>query len=273
MSSAALPGEAKPAAKAGPSRRRPLWKRWLRAVRNALVGWVGPPLLTLYGGTLRVRWVAPHHLGTDPHLRLHPSVVAFWHQRMVLLLHAYRKSGIVVLVSEHGDGEMVARVCRRLGYGLVRGSSTRGGVSATLALGRSLGEGATIAITPDGPRGPPHVFRDGAVYLASRHGLPILPMAVAYKRAWRAPTWDGFLLPVPWTRAIVTVGEPFHVPVKLSREDAESYRAEAERRLRELTRESDERFDELFAAGERRSELAPGPAPPVSTWRTPARPR
>jgi lysophospholipid acyltransferase (LPLAT)-like uncharacterized protein len=130
---------------------------------------------------------------------------------MLPLLLQHRGEGITVLISEHRDGELITQVAERLGLRAVRGSTTRGASRALLAMTRLLGEGAELAITPDGPRGPARTFAPGALIVAHRSGVPIIPIGVAASRAWRLKSWDTFLIPKPFAAISIVYGEPQHV--------------------------------------------------------------
>jgi lysophospholipid acyltransferase (LPLAT)-like uncharacterized protein len=138
-------------------------------------------------------------------------VFALWHGHLLPLLWQHRKEGIALVISEHRDGERIARVARGLGYELVRGSSTRGGGRALIQLSRVLESGKEAAITPDGPRGPARTVAQGVVVAAQRSGAPILPIAVAADRAWRLGSWDSFMIPKPFARVIVAYSTPIYV--------------------------------------------------------------
>jgi len=233
------------------TRLRPKKRKWKRKLRNFIVGAIGPVLLRIWIWTLRIRYVdVGYQIRGMPWGRTH-GIYVFWHQRMLVFAALYRNSDVRVLISQHGDGDMIARVVERLGFRPVRGSSTRGGIRATLEILRQDTKGVTIAITPDGPRGPRHAFQEGAIYLASRTGLPIYPVAVACKRHAKLPTWDGFILPCPFTATVVRIGEPFEVPRNADREAIVVARQEAEQRLRELTETTDRNLVELFRTGEK----------------------
>jgi hypothetical protein len=198
--------------------------------------------------SLRFRWLGKDIQVEDGIPANAPGgIYVFWHQRMLALAGIFRNSGFRVLISEHGDGEMIARIIARLGMRPVRGSATRGGARAVLELLRGERERVRIAITPDGPQGPRHFFHEGAVYLASRTGLAIHPVAVAFKRYKELPTWDGFILPVPFSPAIVRVGDPISIPAGLDREGMEAARKQLEDTLRGLTESTDREFDDLWA--------------------------
>jgi lysophospholipid acyltransferase (LPLAT)-like uncharacterized protein len=159
-------------------------------------------------------------------------IYAFWHES--LLAMASQRAKVNVLISLHADGEIITQICRALGIGVVRGSTTRRGGAALLEM-LHCGRDAHLAITPDGPRGPHRKFQVGAVYIASRTGLPIVPIGVGFGKAWRAKSWDRFAIPLPFSRAYGVVGEPIHVPPDLDRAGLELYRAMAESRLLSAT--------------------------------------
>jgi lysophospholipid acyltransferase (LPLAT)-like uncharacterized protein len=152
----------------------------------------------------------------------------FWHES--LLAPASRPAKVNVLISLHADGELITQVCRWLGIGVVRGSTNRRGGGAVLEMLRRSRD-AHLAITPDGPRGPRRQVQTGAVYIASKTGLPIVPIGVGFSRAWRARSWDRFAVPRPFSRIHGVVGDPIHVPDNLGRDELEHYRRLVEERL------------------------------------------
>ena len=141
-----------------------------------------------------------------------PVIFVFWHGQLLPLIHYHRHEGIVVLVSEHADGEYISRVIRRNGFRTVRGSSTRGGINGLKALVRAARQGRDLALTPDGPRGPARVFKPGALAAARLGGLPIIPMAMGASSGWRLRSWDGFMVPRPLSTITIEYGPPVHVP-------------------------------------------------------------
>jgi hypothetical protein len=140
---------------------------------------------------------------------------------MLPLLWHHRDQGVAVLVSEHQDGELIARVLDWMGYRLIRGSTSRGAGRALLGLVRTLKEGNDVAVTPDGPRGPRHKFAPGAVIAANRAEAPILPTVAHVDRYWKLRTWDGFMIPKPFARVTVSYGDPVRVRAASPREAAE----------------------------------------------------
>jgi lysophospholipid acyltransferase (LPLAT)-like uncharacterized protein len=144
-------------------------------------------------------------------------IFAIWHGHLLPGLWHHRNEGVTVLISEHRDGEIVARAAQSLGYGLIRGSTTRGGGRALISIVRELRAGHEIAITPDGPRGPARKFAPGALVAAQRSDAFILPVAVSASRAWRLKSWDRFMIPKPFARVTIAYGPPTKVEAKDSR--------------------------------------------------------
>lgn len=166
---------------------------------------LGVWLVRLLGSTWRIRRV--HGERFDAALASgDPVVFALWHGQMLPLLYQHRRQGVAVLISEHNDGEIIARIAEHLGFGTIRGSTSRGASRALIAMARHLREGGTIAITPDGPRGPARSFAAGALAAAQRAGATVMPVGVSVSRAWRLRSWDGFLIPKPFSRVTFAYG-------------------------------------------------------------------
>ena len=122
-----------------------------------------------------------------------------------------------MLISQHTDGEVIAQICQRLGIGVIRGSTARGGCQALLEMIRDQDETTHLGITPDGPRGPRRELKPGVVMIASQSGLAIVPTGIGFVRAWRFGSWDRFALPCPGSTMVGVVGEPIFVPRDLDR--------------------------------------------------------
>jgi lysophospholipid acyltransferase (LPLAT)-like uncharacterized protein len=224
-------------------------RRWGRKVRNAIAGLIGPLVVRVWVGSLRLRVLGATRLLNGAPCPADPGIYAFWHQHIFVLAGTHRGSNFRVLISQHGDGEMIARIIERQGMRTIRGSSTRGGARAALEAIRGRAATDDFGITPDGPRGPRHVFQEGAVYLASKTGLPIYPTSVAVRRGVSLPTWDAFLLPLPFTRALVRFGDPVRIPPDISRDGLEAARKDLESRLREQCEAGRRDFDALWRRG------------------------
>ena len=173
-------------------------------------------------------------------------VLAFWHGRILPATLYFRNRGIVVITSRSGDGEWIARIIQRFGYGTARGSSSKGGARALVQLRRDLAAGKPVAFTIDGPRGPARVAQPGAVFLAGATGHPVLPFHIESSRFWSAGRWDRTQVPKPFARVAVAIGEPMFVPdtteatVERCRQDLETRLAALEARARELIKDRQE---------------------------------
>jgi lysophospholipid acyltransferase (LPLAT)-like uncharacterized protein len=150
-----------------------------------------------------------------------PVVFVLWHGRLLSGTYHQRGNGLVALISEHRDGEYIARVVRRWGYGTVRGSSTRGGTGALRGLIQQVRAGRSVVVTPDGPRGPREVLKPGALRVAQLSGAPIVPVATGASRSWWVEGWDRFQIPKPFSRVRIVYGDPIEVPRDLDDEALE----------------------------------------------------
>lgn len=165
-----------------------------------------------------------------------PVVFVFWHGQLLPLVHIHRGEGIVVLVSEHEDGEYIARIIERNGFGTVRGSSTHGATTGLRGLVRAARAGRDLALTPDGPRGPRGELKPGALLVAQLTGLPVVPLVVGASRGWHLRSWDGFLVPGPLSKVEVEYLPPRLVPRDASREDLAALAGDIGAELNEVTR-------------------------------------
>jgi lysophospholipid acyltransferase (LPLAT)-like uncharacterized protein len=141
------------------------------------VAWLGSIFIRVLHATLRLRHVHVQNLESQPQY-----ILAFWHAHLLLMLHSAWRRPIVVMISRSKDGEYIARVFDHYGVDSARGSSTRGGMPALREMIRAAREGKNIVFTPDGPKGPPRVAKDGVIYAAQATGLPIVPVAFAAQK-------------------------------------------------------------------------------------------
>ena len=197
----------------------------MRSKRSAaLTSIVASGVLRALGATWRMR---SHNAEPLHALRAQrkPVLFALWHGELLPLLWQHRNEGISILISEHKDGEIVARIAHSLGCKTVRGSTSRGGGRALIALSRALRDGGDGAITPDGPRGPARVFAPGAAIAAYRSGAFIVPIRMQTASAWRLNNWDRFTIPKPFARVDVYYGTPTQVFAESPRAAAEQSQA------------------------------------------------
>ena len=146
-------------------------------------------------------------------------IMAFWHGRIFMATYHFRNWGIVVMTSQNRDGEYIARVIQRFGYGVARGSSTRGSRGATVEVLRALKAGRDVGFTMDGPQGPRYVAKPGAAFIARKSGNPVMPFSVSVDRKWVMRSWDHFQVPKPFSRAVLLIGEPIYVEENITRDE------------------------------------------------------
>src|SRR5215203_5195152 len=154
-------------------------------------------------------------------------IYAFWHDRIFAGTYFFRNRGIAVITSQSKDGEYIARFIQRLGYGAIRGSSTRGGVGALVEMIKTMRNGTATAFTLDGPKGPRYVAKPGAVILAKKSGNPIMPFVVECRKFWTVGSWDRLQIPKPFTRAKLIIDTPIYV-------NADADEAQVQEKLREV---------------------------------------
>lgn len=221
------------------------------------MSWLGALAIRVWFATIRLRWCGGPYVHPEPRTRKN-VVFVFWHQRLLGLVYSHRHCGGRILVSRSRDGEIIAGITARLGFVPIRGSSRRGATAAGRALLAEARSGHDFGITPDGPLGPPHVFKTGAVYLASESGLPLVPITVSYGRCSRLKSWDRFLVPWPFTWGVVHAGTPVTVPPDLDAAGLETWRQRLEEILRSHTETTDQRGRALYRSGRRRRDLRQG---------------
>jgi len=207
-----------------------------------LAAWIVFAALRMVALTLRYRWRDPNNLVENPLPT--PAIFAIWHNRLALCMHAYRLynrrrkgAGMAAMVSASRDGGFLSGVLEWFKVQPVRGSSSRRGPQALLELTTWAERGYDLAITPDGPRGPRYVVQDGVMSLAQLTGLPIVPFSYNLQWKIRMKSWDGFLIPLPFSRCEMVVGQPFHVPREAGDAEREALRVRLENTLKEMTRD------------------------------------
>lgn len=208
---------------------RPLKNRWIAALVSLL--------LRGLGRTWRVE-----RIGFDPTEAGQQVLAALWHRDAIIAGYLYRDRGFAIPVSLSRDGEQFDSTLLQLGFAeSPRGSSSRGATNLLRELIRRLRRGTTVAMLPDGPRGPAGEVKPGVVALASLTGFPIWPAAFSARPSLRFGSWDRMILPLPFARVVVIVGRPVEVPKGLDEAAREERRRELERLLTELSAEADAR--------------------------------
>jgi len=207
-------------------------------VSPTVVSFIGAVVIRILGATWRIEWRGLDRL--DRARSLSKQVIfSFLHGRLLVYTYAHRGRGIQALASEHPDGELMGRTVARLGFGHLRGSTTKRGAAAFRDLASVLRSGFDAALTIDGPKGPRGVVQQGAIELSRMTGSAVIPVTNAARPRMMLGSWDRFQIPWPFAKVVVAYGEPFLVPGGAEREERERYRLDLERRLGELTTELD----------------------------------
>jgi lysophospholipid acyltransferase (LPLAT)-like uncharacterized protein len=239
-------------------------KRRLPPVLMKLGGLVAAEGIRAWMSTLDYRAVF-YDRSIDPMLGVGGQrIYIFWHENILLPLYLRGNCNLAMLLSQHPDAEILARVAHHMGFDCVRGSTYRGGARAIWELlERSRSQHLTI--TPDGPRGPRRQLAQGPIYLASRLQLPLVVMGFGYDRPWRAGSWDRFAVPRPFSRARAIIGPSLTLPRDIDRDGLELCRKRVERLLNSLSQEA----EAWATAGTRKAGeivVAPGHAAFNSTF-------
>ena len=181
-----------------------------------------------------------HDPATDPAAGVGgPYIYVVWHENILFPLYFRSHCYSAALLSQHKDADILAKVANMFGYIAVRGSSNRGASQALRDLTQQGNNSANLVITPDGPRGPRRKLAQGAIFLASKLQIPIVPIGCGYNKPWRAKSWDRFAIPKPFSRARAVLGPKITIPEKLKRKELESYRLRVESLLNNLTNEAE----------------------------------
>lgn len=167
-----------------------------------------------------------------------PSVLGFWHGTMIAPWHSFRGRNCAGMISRSKDGEMLAVLLKKWKYKVIRGSSSKGGKEALAAIVDTLKSGLSVGLTPDGPRGPAHEFKPGAVVAAMRAGAPLILLGAAYRKKIRLKSWDAFEIPYPFTRARLVFSEPIYISAEAPREEVSERIAWCGETLRHLQEEA-----------------------------------
>jgi hypothetical protein len=207
------------------------------------ISMVGYRLVAWLGSTLRWRTEGLDHLDRVVAEGRQP-IMAFWHGRILPATYYFRRRGIVVITSENFDGEWIAGIIERFGYGTARGSTSRGASKALRQLTHDMAAGRPAGFTVDGPRGPARIAQQGALWLAKATGNPVLPFHLEANRHWTLKSWDRAQIPRPFATVAIAMGEPLEVPrdapdaaLEAARQTLDDRLHALERRARELLRE------------------------------------
>ncbi len=210
----------------------------LERIKYSLVGVFGSIFLRLLFFTISIREI-PDALSQKYKRQGKCMIYAFWHAHILAPSYIGRNLGAKVLISQHRDGEYIARVVQRLGNDVARGSTTRGGARALLSMIKKIKEEkVSLAITPDGPKGPRFVVQSGVIMLGQKTRYPIIPVMVYHSKCWEMPSWDRFCIPKPFSKIVLIYGDPIMIPPKLKKSEVEECRVSLEKAFIKLGNEA-----------------------------------
>lgn len=216
---------------------RPLGERLILAILPFLAA----QIIRLLRSLLRIEFLNEEVL-RDFWARQEHVILSFWHDQLLLMVKGYRGPGAKILISASKDGELIARTMSYFGQGAVRGSSSRGGRAAFRAMLELAKEPYDLVFTPDGPRGPRHLVKEGVAQLARMTSRSVIPMAFACSRGHRFASWDRFLLPYPFCRGVYSFGSPIFYDVN---EKPEDFQMRLQRAMEENEARARKRLEEL----------------------------
>ena len=213
-------------------------KQWWRNVRPHVLSGVIYAIARFIGWSMKIEIV-----GLDAIEKLPGGkILAGWHGRTLMAANVFKGRGVWTIISQSRDGEMQNRIFRKFGFTTIRGSSGRGGVKAAVESIKVLREGATMAFTPDGPRGPSGVVQSGMMLMARKSGAALVPCGVSANRRWLAGSWDRYMVPKPFSRGIMIFGDPLYIPDGATDDDVEEIRKTLENELHRLEAEAERRM-------------------------------
>ncbi len=205
--------------------------KWSRRIQIPFIAAAVFSIIRTLGPTLRYEVFGWHH-AEKVYGAKKQCIWAFWHRVIIPIVWWYRNHGVVVMNTTAFDGQWTRKVIEWLGFGTAQGSSSRGGLRGLAVMARRIEEGKDCAFTIDGPRGPRYIAKPGPVMLARKTGAPIMVFHVSVDRGKTfEKTWDHFLLPMPFARAVIFFAPPIYVPKDAGVELMEAKHAEMQREL------------------------------------------
>lgn len=210
-------------------------KKWWRSVRPVVLSRLAYWLVRILGATFRIKVLNFEPIDAIPG----GKVLCGWHGRSMIASILFRKKGFWVIISHSNDGNIQTHVFENLGFNVIRGSTGRGGERALIESIRELRKGATMAITPDGPRGPSQVVQGGIMAMAKKSGAVLVPCGVSAKPRALAKSWDRYMIPMPFAKCILNFGAPMSVPADATAEEVEEIRLKFQAEITRLEIEAE----------------------------------
>lgn len=168
------------------------------------------PLIELLCRSIRIE-IRNEKVITELSYKRQPFVVVFWHGTMFLAWWWMRRNNPAALVSQSKDGEILSNILQRWDYHLIRGSSSRGSKEAMDSMVQVVKDGYNLCVTPDGPHGPKHVMKMGAIRVAQKTGSPIILLGIGIRRKKILKSWDNFWVPLPFTKCLIECSDPIYI--------------------------------------------------------------
>lgn len=196
---------------------------------------IGTLLIRVIGATLRYEVSSEDGVLDAASLPEDATVAPFWHRAVFSAVYFFQRRGIAVMTSRSYDGEYIARIISNFGFLPVRGSSSRGAVSALIGMNKVIQDRGVAAFTIDGPRGPKYIAKPGPVLVAKRTGAPIRCFYVAVSHGWKLSSWDEFVIPRPFARAYIRWSSKIAVPSDCDEEQMAAFHDQMQAALERVT--------------------------------------
>jgi lysophospholipid acyltransferase (LPLAT)-like uncharacterized protein len=230
-------------------------KAWWREIRPELISGLLYHLCRLANASVRVTAVGFPEDSTK-------TIFCGWHGRSFVFANFFRNKGYWVIISTSRDGDIQTNVFTRFGYNVIRGSTTRGGARAALEAIRALKRGGTMAMTPDGPRGPSGVIQGGVMLMAQRAGAKLIPVGISAAPRYLVKSWDRYMVPVPFVaRALLIAGDPITVAADADEAAVEQARLRLQEECHRLQREADDKMGVVTPPPPPQPSSPPPPSP------------
>lgn len=217
------------------------WQRFLLWI----ISWAGYLAIAIICRTLRYSITWEDDSIPANTLFLKQVIYSFWHRAVFPATWMWRDQNIAVMVSRSFDGEYIARIIEKFGFGAVRGSSSRGGAEALLGMREELAKGEAVAFTIDGPSGPKYVAKPGPVRLSRATGLPMMAFYVALDNPWVLNTWDDFMIPKPFSKALGRISRGIQVPAAATDVEIAEYHRQLQAALERVTQFAEENVERV----------------------------
>ncbi len=217
------------------------FKEWFRQIKKLpdWLYWLPSRIMMLLAKVMRHERIDPNGYfeayAKDDSRR---CVVVIWHNRLLFFPPSCPKVNrlrTVAVISASRDGQYIADLCAQFGVKSVRGSSSRDAVKVLHNAFKSMKDGNLIVMTPDGPRGPKYTLHKGPIQLASKLGVPVVPIAINYSDYWQLKSWDNFQIPKPWAKISMVVGDEISIPAELTPQEFEEHRLKVENALKAVS--------------------------------------